>query len=454
MLLGRNGELNQLNHYYEREGSHIIVVYGQKHIGKTALLQEFSKDKRAEYYMARSCSEREQVFQWNRELRAAERSESDFPSYTDILTALMRGENEKKVLVIDEFQNMLKTGSTFMAELVSFVHGLRDTGDMLVILASSSVGWVENSMLKKIGDAAYGLSGLLKLKELKFKDCVEFFPGFTRPQCIEVYAMLGGLPGLWSNFNDKLSIKENIVQNILSPTSTLFYEAERLLSEELRETAVYNTLLASIAGGRYKLNDLYKHTGFSRAKISVYLKNLMELEIVEKIFSYDTEGNDNVQKGIYRISSRFMHFYYKFIYLHMSALMVQEAEAFYAANMEAELKTYVAGYFKAVCREHMEKMNEEGLLPFVYDRAGEWVGKEGNIDMIAQDEETHTILVLCNYEKPIMTYEDYEKLLYCAGKARLRIDYIFLYSIGRFDEKLYLEAKVKGNMTLVPMSEL
>lgn len=453
MLLGRNGELNQLNHYYEREGSQIIVIYGQKHIGKTALLKEFIKDKPAGYYMARSCSEREQVFQWNRELKE-KNSESDYPSYTDILTAFAGEENEKKVLVIDEFQDMLKAGSTFMAELVSFVRSSRNTGNMLVILASSSVGWVENSMLKKIGEAAYALSGLLKLKELKYKDCVDFFPGFTKQQCIEVYAILGGLPGLWSNLDDSISVKENILQNILSPTSTLFYEAERLLSEELRETAVYNTLLASIAGGRYKLNDLYKHTGFSRAKISVYLKNLMELEIVEKVFSYDTEGSANVQKGIYRICSRFIHFYYKFLYPNMSMLMMQEAESFYASSMEPELKSYVAEYFKSVCREHMEKMNEANMLPFVYDRAGEWVGKEGNIDMIAQDEETHTMLVLCNYEKPIMTYEDYERLLYCAGKARLRIDYIYLYSIGRFDEKLYLEAKVKKNVSLVSMSDL
>lgn len=453
MLLGRNGELNQLNHYYEREGSQIIVVYGQKHIGKTALLKEFIKDKPANYYLARSCSEREQVFQWYRELDEG-LTETDNISYISILTELVKTENEKKVLVIDEFQNVLKAGSTFMAELVSFVYQLQNTGNLLVILSSSAVGWVENSMLKKIGDAAYALSGLLKLKELKFKDCVEFFPGFTRQQCIEVYAILGGLPGLWSNLDDSVSVKENILRNILSPTSTLFYEAERLLSEELRETGVYNTLLTSIAGGKYKLNDLYKHTGFSRAKISVYLKNLMELEIVEKVFSYDTEGSANVQKGIYRIRSRFMHFYYKFIYPYMSALEMQEAEFFYTSRIEQELKPYVAEYFKAVCREHMEKENEEKKLPFVYDRAGEWVGKEGNIDMIAQDEEAHTILVLCNYEKPIMSYEDYERLLYCASKARLRVDFIYLYSIGRFDEKLYLEAKVKKNIALVSMSEL
>ena len=107
MLLGRMGELNQLNRYYAREGSQIIVVYGQKHIGKTALLKQFCDGKPADYYMARSCSEREQVFQWGRELNGWENREAGFDTYTDILTALVNGVKEKKVLIIDEFQNLL-----------------------------------------------------------------------------------------------------------------------------------------------------------------------------------------------------------------------------------------------------------------------------------------------------------------------------------------------------------
>ena len=53
-----------------------------------------------------------------------------------------------------------------------------------------------------------------------------------------------------------------------------------------------------------KLNDIYRHTGFSRAKISVYLKNLMELDLAEKVYSYDTEGRSDTQKGIYRTLSK------------------------------------------------------------------------------------------------------------------------------------------------------
>ncbi len=454
MLIGRSAELKQLNHYYDRDGSQIVVVYGQKNIGKTALVKEFSQGKPMSYYMARSCSEREQVYQWGLELGHDDIKTLKYPSYDEIFTAITEGESGKKIIVIDEFQNMLKAGSTFMKELVAFVHKQWNKHQVLVILCSSSVGWVENSMIRKIGEAAYELSGLLKIKELKFKDCMDFFPGYSKEQCIETYAVLGGLPGLWKHFSDKLSVKENIMRSILAKEGALFYEAERLLTDELRETAVYNTILAAIAGGNYKLNDLYLHTGFSRAKISVYLKNLMELELVEKVFSYDTEGHANVQKGIYRISNRFVHFYYKFIYPHMSSLQMESTNAFYISYIAGNLKAYVAEYFKYVCMEHMEELNERGLLPFVYDRAGEWVGKVGNIDIIVQDEEANTLLALCNYDKPMMTYDEYERLLYCANKARLDAEYVFLYSVGRFDEKLTLEAKVKKNLTLVSMREL
>ena len=56
MLLGRTSELKHLNTYYDQEGSQIMVVYGQRNIGKTALLSSFVEDKPYHYYRARSAS--------------------------------------------------------------------------------------------------------------------------------------------------------------------------------------------------------------------------------------------------------------------------------------------------------------------------------------------------------------------------------------------------------------
>ena len=454
MFSGRTSELKYLNTYYDRKGSQIMVVYGEKNVGKTTLLRQFVQDKPCYYYRARSASEREQRYQWGRELGDEGVKLLKYPSFSEIFHTVGSSKNGKKVIVIDEFQTIIKSSDDFMKELVHFVHSNWQNGQVMVILCSSSIGWVENSMITKIGEAAYELSGFLKIKELSFETMMEYFSGFSMEQCIEAYAVLGGIPGLWNHFSDKLSIKENICRNILDSKAFLFGEGQRMVEEELRETGVYNTILSSIAAGNHKLNDLYLHTEFSRAKISVYLKNLMELELVEKIFSYDTEGKANTQKGIYRISNHFVHFYFTYLYPNLSSLERMTPGEFYDKYIAPTFKTYVAEYFKTVCKQHIEKWNKWGKLPIEIDRIGEWVGKLGTIDVIAQNEKGETIVGICNWDSPMMRYDDYEWLLFCAEKAKLQVDYVYLFSVRRFDEKLNLEAKVKQNLKLISLDEM
>ncbi len=453
MLLGRTTELGYLNNYYDRDGSQILIVYGQKHIGKTALVREFMKDRPGYYYLAKACSEREQAYQWGRQLAHDGYIVEKFPTFQEIFEKISRRATGKKVVVIDEFQNIVRASDAFMKDLVAFVHSQWNRDNVMVILISSSIGWIENSMITRIGEAAYELSGLLKIKEMPFADIVERFPNFRIEECVEAYAILGGIPGLWNQFDDRLTIQQNICRNILDSNSFLYEEGERILTEQLREPGVYNTIMASIAAGAHKLNDLYLHTEFSRAKISVYLKNLIELELVEKVFSYDTAGKENVQKGIYRISHPFVDFYYTYMYPHLSDLQMLSVGEFYNHYIMRDFRRYVSGYFKIVCRQHLARLGERHRLPIDCGTIGEWIGKAGSLDIIAQDQEGHTLIGLCNWEKP-MTYEDYENLLLYAKKAKISADYIYMYTAFRFDEKLNLEAKVKSNLKLVQISDL
>ncbi len=453
MFAGRNYELQYLNTYYERAGSQIMVLYGEKNVGKTALLTRFTKDKPGYYYRARSASEREQRFQWGRELNTETNDEAQYPSFSEIFAMIPDADDRKKVIVIDEFQNIVKAGSGFMKELCAYVRSRKEL-PVLVILVSSSIGWVENSMITRIGEAAYELSGFFKIKELSFGALLDFFPRFTMNQCVETFAVLGGVPGLWKHFDDKLDIKENICRYILNKNAFLHEEGLRIVEEELRETGIYNTILAAIAAGKHKLNDLYHHTEFSRAKISVYLKNLMELELVEKVFSYDTEGKANTQKGIYRISNHFVHFYFTFIYPNLSDIERLDEKAFFERYIEPYFDRYVAGCFKLVCKEYIEEWNRAGELPIKVERIGEWVGKTGTIDFVAQNESGETLLGICNWEKPAMEYEDYERLLSCAEKAKLGTEHIYLFSSHRFDEKLRMEAGKNTEIKLFGMDTM
>ena len=290
MVLGRTVELNYLNTYFDKAGSQLMIAYGERGADKLALLMEFADGKPFHYYRARPASLKEQLIQWNRELWEQSGISKDSISFFGLLNSLSEKQKKKIVVIIDEFQLMIRENGSFMEELIRYLHKKEQEEGVMVILCSSQVSFVENSLISKIGAAAYEITGFLKIKELPFSCIGEYFPAFSRQECIEAYSVLGGMPGLWKYFDDKLSVRENICRTILNPESGLYTEGRREMEEQLRETGVYDTILSALSSGQKKLNDLYRHTGFSRAKISVYLKNLMELEIAEKVFSYDTEG--------------------------------------------------------------------------------------------------------------------------------------------------------------------
>ena len=51
-FINRERELAALNEQYEANGSSFVVIYGRRRTGKTTLIKEFIKDKRAFYFLA------------------------------------------------------------------------------------------------------------------------------------------------------------------------------------------------------------------------------------------------------------------------------------------------------------------------------------------------------------------------------------------------------------------
>lgn len=441
-FVGRSMELQFLNEYFRRVGSQILVVYGGKGVGKTSLLQEFCKDKKHTYFLARACSEREQRFQWGSELRALGRELSRYPEYAELLdNATSRKETEKQIFVIDEFHHMVKGDDTFFDTLLRYVEGRLLSRPVMVVLVTSASGWVENAMVGKIGRSASSINGWMKVREMSLTELAPLFPGFSRQDCICNYAVLGGIPGYWMNFSQEMSTRENIICNILPQESRLYGEMSMYLLEELREPAVYNTILAAMARDCNKLNDIYKHTGFSRAKISVYLKNLMELDLVEKVFSYETAGKGETQKGMYRISNSYVKFYFRYLFPGMSSLRQLTPEEFYEQRIAPSFSLYVDEAYRKICREQIGR--------FCHN-AGEWLGKSGTIDVVAADAEGRLTVASCSYAKQ-MTYEDYEWLLFCMKKAKVKSGDIRMYCEKGFHESLQKIAE-QGKVKLLTIS--
>ncbi len=454
MFIGRDEELQYLNDYYEKSGTQILVVYGQKGIGKTTLLKQFIESKDSFYYEACSCSARQQRMFMASHLEDMGISVSEYPKFEELFLRLEESKERKKILVIDEFQNMCKTDNEFFEALYDFFYRKDKKNHMFIILCSSSIGWVENTMDSKMGTLFQILNGIYKVKELKYYDFTACFPRFSREDSIGAFSILGGVPGLWQYFNDKYTLRENMEKYILNKDEKLFDYGQQYVAEELRETAVYNTLLCALASDKRKLNDLYRHTGFSRSKISVYLKNLIQLEIVEKVFSFETEGRDNVQKGIYRIKHSYVYFYYRYLFPNQMKISVLNADEFYDKYIEPTFQEFVSIGFIRVCREFLVRENSSGRLPENFICKGQWVGKKGNIDFVFQNEDAEILAGICNWEKKMMVYEDYRLFVECLESAKMEAEYVALFSAGKFDNRLRQEAKRNSQLALISIEQM
>ncbi len=149
-MIGREDQLKSLNQNYASSKSNLTILYGRHGTGKTTLIKEFIKDKKSFYYKAVPADDFEQNGMFGR----AAGVESD--SYYEIMKTLR--DRGIMLFVVEEFHNIIKTDSDFMSDVSRLV---RDESKVMVILSCSSVAWVENSMVKAMGNYAFNINAQL-----------------------------------------------------------------------------------------------------------------------------------------------------------------------------------------------------------------------------------------------------------------------------------------------------
>ncbi|MBR3517734.1 MAG: AAA family ATPase [Lachnospiraceae bacterium] len=462
MFVGRKKELNYLSDCFRKEGSQILVVYGHKGVGKTSLLFRFAENTQRltdgslfHYYTARPCSEKEQLLLWNRELGqdTKEIDRDGQEGFEEIFGKIhAKASGKKQLIVVDEFQNIVKYSKGFMEAAIRFTK-TSETPCLLVLL-SSAISFVETDLVPRIGSLALGIGGFLKVPEMGFMDCVNYFKECNTRQCMEIFSILGGIPAYWECFDASKSIEQNITDAVLKKGAPLREEGENIVARDLRELNVYNTILHCLANGENKLNDLHVHTGFSRAKISVYIKNLMERELVEKVFPFENASAINAKKGVYRITLRYLEFYYRFLFGRYSKLERLAPAEYYQRIIADEIKSFHQTNFRKVCGEYLQLLNERNMLPIKAEKSGEWIGKNGAIDLVMQDAEENNLLAFCNWEKEELGIEDLQQIMQIAEAAKLSPDHLYLFSAGHFTQELKGYAAQRPSLELVDIDTL
>ena len=468
MFIGRKQELAFLEDRYSAPGGQLIVLYGRRRVGKTELLQQFCSSKPHVFYACREISDEVQLTDFSKSLISAGspagkylKSFSDWKSaFENLLELPMDG--AKRLLVIDEFPYMCKGNPSIPSTLQVLWDRLFKNENIMIILCGSAMSFMEKKILSEKNPLYGRATGVYKMKELPFEDSIQFFPNYSDEDKMLSYAVLGGIPHYLRQFDPTLPLKENIIKHVLTRGCALYSEVEFLIRQELREPAMYNSIVEAVALGNTKLNDIYMKIGLDKAKISVYLRNLMDLEILEREFSVtaSTKEQATSTRGLYRITDNFFRFWFHFIFPNLSDLEIGDAEGIYEHVIAPQFNNFSSPVFETVCRGFIRKLNQQNKLGFRAVRIGRWWGKadgeETEIDIVAFDVKSkHYILGECKFRNSEMSVADFNRLKSKKGivKQGAEVRYA-LFSKSGFSDGLLAAVKEDNSLQLYSFSDV
>lgn len=400
MFVNREQELSTLAQLYQSNRAELFVLYGRRRVGKTELLRAFCQDKRAIFYQADLGSEGMLLANFSRAIGEALYSNPGlvFDSWDAAFNEIARAaRSERLVVVLDEFGYLAQANPT----LPSILQRLWDTRlkdtRVFLILCGSYISVMEREALTYRAPLYGRRSGQCLLEPLEFRAVTQFFPKFNATDKIRAYAIVGGVPAYLLQFSDRKTIRENIREAILSPRVFLNDEPRFLLREELREPANYFSILAAIAAGKTRQNEIAQAAGLSsRDMAGPYLRTLQELRLVERQVPISEPHPHKSRKGIYRLRDHFFRFWFRFVYPYESALARGDLAGVLERHIEPYLDEFVAVVFEEIARHHIWHLAITQHIPFTVDRVGSWWSRTHEIDVVAVGEDT-LLLAECKW---------------------------------------------------------
>ena len=466
-FIARKNELAFLQEKYESRGGQLVILYGRRRIGKTETISHFCKDKNPVFFTCTQTEDSAQLKNFSQKLLSfaipQRRYVAEFSNWEQALLAVkdipVLG-GKKQILVIDEFPYMAKENP----EIPSILQKLWDTefkdSNVMIILCGSAMSYIEKEILSEKNPLYGRATGIYKMLPMPYFDSVKFFPNWNNRDKVLAHAILGGIPYYLSQFDDSKDLKQNICSSVLKRGSILYSEPEFLMRQELREPGTYNTIIQSIASGKTAFNEIQQSTLIEKGKLSVYLKNLIELGIALREFPVlsSEKEKQNAQRGLYRLKDSFFCFWYKFVFPNLSSLEFGDWENIYDSVIEPQFNEYASASFENVCIGWLRVQNHNHKLPFIFTQIGRWWDKNTEIDIVAANEDkSQLISAECKFHSSEVNDSALEKhrlkdLSSLTKKENAIID-CWYFSWAGFTEQAKEFAR-KNNMHLVSGEDL
>ena len=460
MFIGREKELKALNNLYTSDKFEFAVIYGRRRVGKTALINEFIGDKKSIYFMGVESNAKQNLENFSKSIIeynsgiVADTSFQSFQSALEYVFELSR--NERIILVIDEYPYVARSSKSLASTLQMLIDKYKDTSKVMLILCGSSMSYMEDNVLAYKAPLYGRRTAQMKILPFDFEETCRYFKNFSSEDKALIYGIVGGTPQYLLQMNDKQSIEDNIKNTYLNPVSFLFEEPTNLLKQEVREPAIYTAIITAIATGVSSMSEMATIVGEDTNVCTSYIKNLMNLGIVQKETPY---GEKNSRKTIYYIEDNMFRFWYRFVLDNNSVIMRGATDRVYK-RIEPYLSDYMGKVFEDICTQYLWKQLLDEKCPIEFNSLGRWWGndpkekKQTEIDIMGEQDKDTALFGECKWTNEKVDLGVLETLVKRSKLFSYTNVHYYLFSKTGFTKGCIDRAEELGNVSLVSYNEI
>lgn len=404
MFIGREQELKTLEYMGNSNDFRMVVIYGRRRVGKTSLIQEFCKNRRTLSFTATEASDAENLRRFSAAIHKTF-GEPDgfgvFPNWDSafeyIITRIKQDAEHPLTIVFDEFPYAAENYKPLPSVLqIAIDHGFLQT-NATMILCGSNEGFMESHVLGYKSPLYGRRNAQIHLKPFTLFDAVKLMPENTGwEDAINYYATLGGTPFYLKQIDPAFDFADNISRLCFNTGGLLYEEPLMLMRQELREPAVYFSVLNAIGSGRNTPKLIAEAVGVASSSVAFYLDRLSDLGIIERNVPFGEKPHIS-RKGIWRIKDPFFAYWFQFVNPNVQAIENDMANAVARhATAGPVFSTYVGQQFEDMC---MQWLTRRESLPFLPTRFGKWWGNDSatrtqaDIDIVMDNEQEHRLLL-------------------------------------------------------------
>ncbi|MCI9618482.1 MAG: ATP-binding protein [Dorea sp.] len=457
----RESELRKLNKRYQYTDFECVIIYGRRRVGKTALINEFCKDKPTIYFSALNATAQENLRTLSNSIHQYERpdaaSTAEFQSYEDAFDEISKlSAEERVVFVIDEYPYLAKSKPAVSSMLQHLIDHVWSEGRLFLILCGSSMSFMEYQVLGYESPLYGRRTAQFKIEPLTYLESAQFYPSLNYEDQALVYGITGGIPHYINQLKVRSTVDRALLDNLFDSSSYLFEEPENLLKQELREPAVYNSIIRAIAEGASRMNDISTKTGIETGPCAKYVKTLIDLGIIKKETPITEKPG---KKTIYFLTDNFFRFWYRFVPQNIAAIHSERIEKVYPYAVKQYLSDYMGLIFEKMCQEYLLYYADD--LPMNLSGIGQWWGtdsrrkKQIQIDLVGTPVEGKEYLIgSCKFRNEKIGMDELELLREYAkvfGKGERY--YYYIFSKGGFTQSL-MEAANRGDVSLIGLGDM